>query len=308
MNKTVYYHREPQSYESKIIQWLLGVFGMKKRMLRNVTKNKYPKNPAGIPGSFAKNNNIEVKIHDGRKVWIISPKTAKADLLVIYFHGGAYHSNIIGLHWDFIGELLRHTGATVVVPDYPLAPVNNCEDVYRFIDVVCHDLAQQYPSERWVLMGDSAGAGLALGWAQKLKKEQNRQPEEIILLSPWLDITMSNPDISLMDKADKILSLDALKIAGQQYAGSIPLKDYRVSPIYGDFSGLCPISVFIGTHDVLVVDARKFRQILDAEGVSYHYFEYPGMFHDWMLVTRLKEAKDVIAKIARILDRAGHSG
>ncbi len=113
---------------------------------------------------------------------------------------------------------------------------------------------------------------------------------------------MSHPDIPMVDAKDKILSIDGLRIAGQYSAGKMDIKDYRVSPIYGNMSGLCPVSVFTGTHDLLFPDARRFREIMESSGVDYRYYEYPGMFHDWMLVTRLKEAKDVVNKIAWMLD------
>jgi acetyl esterase/lipase len=296
-----YVHGEPYSIESKFIQLLSGILGMKKRFTRMVTKNKFPKKPARIPSDMAKTYNIEEIEHFGRKTWIISPKSVDPDRMILYFHGGAYFSNISGLHWAFIRQLLLHTQSQVIIPDYPLAPESTCEEVYQFAKTLYLELLTKYPSKQITIMGDSAGGGLALGLCQHLMVSHHKIPDQIILLSPWLDVTMSNPDIPLTDKYDKILSTEGLKIAGQQYAGNIHPKDFRVSPIYGELSGLCPISVFIGTHDVLLADARKLKQLLEAAGVENHYFEYPGMFHDWMLVTQMKESGQVIQQISRIM-------
>jgi acetyl esterase/lipase len=146
-------------------------------------------------------------------------------------------------------------------------------------------------------MGDSAGGGLALGFAQKIRNEKLKQPEQIILFSPWLDLSMSNPEIVKFDKFDKILSIEGLKIAGKKYADAMSLTDFRVSPIYGDFSNLGMISIFTGTSDVLIADARKLKQLLEIQNINFNYFEYSGMFHDWVVVTSLSETKDVLSRI-----------
>lgn len=302
MDKLIYLHEELPGFESKLIQVLMGFFRFKKRFTRLVIRNKFPKKPASIPSGIAKSNRIDAIDHQGRKTWIISPKSVDPDRLILYFHGGAYLSNISGLHWAFIRQLLVHTQSKVFIPDYPLAPEANCEEVHHFAETLYQDILTKYPSARITLMGDSAGGGLALALAQSLNASKLKNPDQLILLSPWLDVTMSHPDIPVVDAKDKILSIEGLRIAGQYYAGKMDVKDFRVSPIYGNMSGLCRVSVFIGTHDLLWPDSKRLRETLQSAGVGYRYFEYPGMFHDWMLVTRLKEAKDVIAKISRIME------
>ncbi|HAQ38384.1 MAG TPA: alpha/beta hydrolase [Saprospiraceae bacterium] len=301
MEKRVYIHEAPNSFESKLIQIMLGFFRFKKRFTRLVIRNKFPKKPSRIPAVLNKNNHIEEISHEERKVWIITPKSVDPDRLILYFHGGAYLSNISSLHWAFIRQLLLHTKSRIVVPDYPLAPESNCEAVHHFAEMLYLQLLAKYPLEQIILMGDSAGGGLALALAQSLNTSKHKKPVHIILLSPWLDVTMSHPDIPMVDAKDKILSIDGLQKAGQYYAGKMDVKDFCVSPIYGDMSGLCPVSVFIGTHDLLWPDCKRFREMLESAGVGYRYFEYPGMFHDWMLVTQMKESGQVIKQISRIM-------
>lgn len=124
-------------------------------------------------------------------------------------------------------------------------------------------------------MGNSAGSGIALGFAQKLRNENKPLPSQIILNSPWLDITMSNPNITETDKKDKRQSIKGLKMAGQAYAAGLDARDYRVSPLYGDFSGLGKISLFIGTHDLFLADSRKLKQKMKEQNIPINYFEYP---------------------------------
>ncbi len=70
-----------------------------------------------------------------------------------------------------------------------------------------------------------------------------------------------------------------------------------MSPIYGDFSGLGEISVFMGTNELFVADARRLKQLLKDQRIDFNYFEFTEMFHDWVLVPSLKETKKVIGWI-----------
>jgi acetyl esterase/lipase len=277
----------------------MGFFGMKKLMERKVLNNAFSKKPASIPKSILKNYNVDVEDFKSRKIWTISPKNKESNTLIFFLHGGAYYANITTMHWRFIEQLLNSIKATFIVPDYPLAPESKCNETYKFLDEVYSKLINKYSSQQIVFMGDSAGGGLAIGFAHKIREEGIKQPEQIILFSPWLDLSMTNPEISRLDKHDKILSISGLKMAGENYAGDLSLKDFRISPIYGDFSLLGKISVFTGTNDILNADAQKFKKLLESQNIQFNYFQYPKMFHDWVLISNLKETKEVIKMITK---------
>jgi acetyl esterase/lipase len=297
-----YYHAIPPSLESRLIQFFMGLFGMKRAMERKILKNGCSKQPAPIITSILKHFIVDVEEFSGRKIWTISPKNTESNTKILFLHGGAYYANITKMHWGFIEQIIKNTNSTLIVPDYPLAPESTCIDTFQFLDTVYAKLISDYPSKRIVFMGDSAGGGLALGFAQKIRNDGAKQPAQIILISPWLDVSLSNPDIARVEIFDKILSVNGLRAAGRQYAGYLEATDYRISPIYGNFANLGRISLFIGTHDVLVADARKLKYILDEQQIDFNYFEYPGMFHDWVLAARLREARDVIYKITKCLN------
>ncbi len=302
MNNIDYRHAITPSFASKLIQSVMGLLGVKKRIEKKQIANQLGKNPVNPPGTFRKDFTIQEIVQNGRKVWTVAPKANKNDVVILYLHGGAYTANISRLHWDLIGQLVRTTNATIVVPDYPLAPECTCEETYDFMDKLYTGLRETYPTQRIVFMGDSAGGGLALGFAQQLRNEHKKQPEQLILFSPWLDVSMRNPGLSLIENKDKILSINGLRYAGQQYAGALDLKDYRVSPLYGTLSGLCKISIFIGTNDLLYVDAQECKLRMKNLSSPFHYFEYPQMFHVWMIVSALKESKDVLDKVHNLIN------
>jgi acetyl esterase/lipase len=301
MSQRVYYHSAPQSTASKLIQLFMGLFGMKRAMEKKIANNSYSKVPASIPKSIQRELSVSEFEVKRRKVWKLTKKNGDTGTIIIYLHGGAYYANITRQHWLFIEQLANGSNAIVVVPDYPLAPEHSCAQTYEFVDDLYAKLISDYPTHRIIAMGDSAGGGLALGYAQKICSESVKQPEQIILFSPWLDVTMSNPDIARIDKSDKILSINGLKMAGERYAADLNVTDYRVSPIYGNFSKIGRVSIFAGTNDMLIADARKCIQIMERNGLDFYYFEYPNMFHDWIVVPSLTESKDVIEKVCRLI-------
>ena len=165
---------------------------------------------------------------------------------------------------------------------------------------VYQDLVARYGAANVLLMGDSAGGGLALALAEKLKLEHVALPAQLILLSPWLDIALENPDIAAVAPLDPFLTVQNLRLAAHAYAGSTPLSNYQLSPINGDLTGLPRISVFIGTHDIFVADARKFKRLLREQGNPINYFEYNGAIHVFAL-TNSPEGKQARAQIFALL-------
>ena len=142
-----------------------------------------------------------------------------------------------------------------------------------------------------------------LAFAENLLLEkQPVQPKELILLSPWLDLTMSNPEIHAVEKVDRMLHLGALRAAAKAYSGGSDLSNYLLSPINGETSGLGKISIFIGTHDILEPDCRKFRDQVNRSGGSIIFHEYRDMQHVWMLFP-IPEARDAFREIVDQLSK-----
>ena len=296
-----YIHCKPASFMSKMIQSFMALVGMKNDIEKKMKKKKFSQEAAPIPSSLKNKFDLITTEINGRRIWTFKPKQNVSKKVILYLHGGAYILNITKYHWNLIEELLHKTNATIIVPDYPLAPSASCTNVYKFVEVVYNELLFDIPSQNMIFMGDSAGAGIALGFAQELRNKNKTNPSQIILLSPWIDISMSNSAIIEFDKKDKILDTKGLQMAGEAYAGIVETKDFRVSPIYGNFSGLGKISVFIGAHDILIADTKKLEDRLKQENIPINYFEYPKMFHVWAIITVLPESQHAINQMALLL-------
>lgn len=297
----VYIHNKPVSCKARFLKFGMVVLGLNKGAERKYKRNKFNQTPARIPSSLKRRYAMAVEEYNGRKIWTFTPRQNASGRVILYLHGGSYVANILSFHWDLIAKLLAKTNATIVVPDYPLAPAAQCPDVYAFMMHVYTQLLAKTKAGDITIMGDSAGGGLSLGLAQEIKGQNLPQPGNIVLLAPWLDVSMTNPGIAAVVKHDKMLNLNALQITGKAYAGNLSLTSPRVSPIYGSFEGLAKISLFIGTHDVLIADCQKLKTMLDEQKINFNYFEYPGMFHVWMAVTGLKESKAAINQITELV-------
>lgn len=289
------------SLQSKVIVVLLHVMRMKRTVNRMRERVENGERTYTEPSRrLHRKHRITQRSLNGHLVWTIAPKVAGGGKQIIYLHGGAYVNSFASQHWEFMSKLVDALGCTVTAPNYPHAPEYHVHDVFEFLLPLYLELASEAGGTNITLMGDSSGGGISLALAQRLREDGLPQPGNVVLLSPWLDATLSHPEIAIVDKTDPFLGVDGLKYAGTAYARNVDPKSYLVSPVYGSFRDLAPVTVFIGTRDVFLPDCRKLRERAAAEGVTIDYREYDRMVHDWMLGP-LPEAKQVFREIVELL-------
>ena len=202
---------------------------------------------------------------------------------IIYFHGGSYVAEATQNHWDFIENIVKHTGYTVIMPDYPLTPKYHYQDVYNMVEPLYKNIVEKVGSENVILMGDSAGGGLALGLYERMAEEAEALPVKTILISPWLDVRLENKNIQEIEKRDTILNKEALRLAGIAYAGNDGINNYLVNPIDGDVSTLQNIKIFIGTDDILNPDCHLLKEKADVANGDVEIKEYENAKHIWII-------------------------
>ena len=285
------------SLQSKVIIVLLRVIGWKRTSNRMRQRVENGKRTYTEPSPrLQRKHRISKRVVDGHLVWTIAPKENPGRGQIIYLHGGAYVNSFASQHWSFMSKLVDRLHCTVTAPNYPHAPEYHVHDVFEFLLPLYLELAGVAGAGSVTLMGDSSGGGISLALAQRLREDGLPQPGAVIMLSPWLDATLSNPEIAIVDRIDPFLGVQGLQYAGAAYARDVDPKSYLVSPVYGSLKDLAPVTVFIGTRDIFLPDCRKLRVQAAAEGVKLNYREYDGMVHDWMLGP-LPEAKQVLHEI-----------
>lgn len=296
-----YIHSKNQSVLAKIVEFFIPFVKPRSEYKKTLSRTVPKIEKANVPFFIKMAFNVKTTENNSRKTWTISPKNKKSEKTILFVHGGAYVHTLLIFHWMFLYKLAKQTGATIVVPDYPLAPQNTYLDTYNFIEKVYDEWIQEIPSKKHILMGDSAGGGFCLGFAQYLKEKGKALPSQLIVLAPWLDLTMKNPEIDKIEEKDKMLSIESLIMAGESYAGKSSTKNYMISPIYGNFESLPRISLFIGGNDILYPDCEKWKDMLLRQNVDFNYYYYPKMFHDWMMVTPLAESKKALKQIVDLV-------
>ena len=215
---------------------------------------------------------------------------------VFYFHGGAYINQPNAQQRTMAARTAKETGCEVVLMVYPKMPEYDCETSYE----ACIDYYLEYIKNndcgKIVFMGDSSGGGIALGMAEVLRDMGEKGPEELVLISPWVDATMSNPELKEYLRRDPMLGIDGLRRMGEVWAGDLPVTDPRVSPIYGDLSGLCHVTLTAGTWEVLYPDIMLLEQKLKAAGTECGLIVGERMIHCYPIIPapEAKAAQTVI--------------
>lgn len=243
---------------------------------------------------ISQNCSIQQQRFQGRKIFTITPKEgAQNDIVILYLHGGSYLAEMSNTHWHFISDLVNDTKATIVLPDYPLTPKYNYKDVFQLIEPIYEEMTKQVNLDHFIIMGDSAGGGMSLALCEKMAAIIEKKPNQLILLSPWLDVNMENPQIAEVEKFDKDLNKEALKLAGIAYAGGEENTNYYlISPINGPLQNLPNITIYTGTYDILNPDVDVFQKKAEEQNVKVQVKEYQKQPHIWLLQRGKKKTEE----------------
>lgn len=237
-----------------------------------------------VPRALSRNYNLKEYEYQHRLVFTIEPEEeAKSGKVIMYLHGGSYVGELYKEHWDFFRNLIKDTGATIIIPDYPLTPQYKYTDVFGMVLPLYREIVKQVEKENFILMGDSAGGGIALALAEEAGKEKLPQPDKLILISPWLDVTMKNPKIEEVQKHDKMLNKKVLTLAGVAYAGGKEMDRYLVSPINGPLDKLENVIIYTGTYDILNPDVHVFEKMAKEKNINLDIRETKGAAHIWLI-------------------------
>ncbi len=243
---------------------------------------------------------VDVRDINGHDCYIIKPENGVSKKHILYIHGGGFIYEMTSLHWMFIKTLCNKTQCTIILPIYPLSPKYQYKDIFRMLIPVYEEIIKKVKPENLTVMGDSAGGGLALALCMLLKKRDLPQPKDCILISPVLDMSFKNPYIQKIKRHELIIGVPALKTIAEWYIGDDDVNDYLISPLNGDYEGLCNINLFIGTHDILYPDCRKFHKRMVKKGIKMNYHEYAKMLHIWVLMP-IPEGRHALNKICKII-------
>ncbi len=188
------------------------------------------------------------------------PPAAAADSLLIYLHGGSYLFGSTHTHAEIIARMALTTGMRTFAPNYRLAPEHpypaQLEDARA---IYLAFLARPLPADRIVLAGESAGGNLILSTLIALREAGDPLPAAAAVFSPWSDLSSAQPSIE--SNADFDFGTRSMLIdQARQFAGALPLDDPRISPLFADLGGLCPLRIHAGESELLFDECRQLAE------------------------------------------------
>ncbi|RMJ04099.1 putative acetyl-hydrolase LipR precursor [Marinobacter litoralis] len=221
---------------------------------------------------------------------------------IVYLHGGGYILGSAATHKGIAGHLAKLTGCEVIIPDYRLAPEHpypaapdDAEAVFQAV------IREGKPAERIAIAGDSAGGGLALVLAMRLREHGQPLPSSITCFSPWTDLTSQQ---LYSPECEPVLHASWVFKAAKMYAGEGALTDPMISPAFGDLKGLPPTLIQVGSQEILLNDATRLADAAKTAEVDVTLEIYNSLWHVFQThCAQLQRASDALVTAAKHIRR-----
>lgn len=288
-----------RSFLGTVCCYLIRFLGFKKRLNNDSFKNlqAYEDTKTPIIKRYPK------EVIEGVPVFWINKEKSENSILV-YLPGGGFIIGPTTLHWLYCDKLSKKLDMAVLMVRYPLTPENPFPNGLNAIVNVITALQKRGDlQQQWFLGGDSSGGNLTLAACYLLHQQKAVLPKKLLLLYPSVDMDTdkTGPEVEDLIRKDVMLSLPFTKRVVAVYCGNRDVTDSLLSPVNGDLKILPPVLLQHGTHDLLVLSSRKLAQKMEAAGKFIQYEEYEGVFHGFILVTKLPESKMAIRAQVKFL-------
>lgn len=229
--------------------------------------------------------------------WLV-PTNCRQERVLLYIHGGAFVAHTDDTYAAMASAWCQRLQARALMVDYHLAPehpypaaFNDCLTAYQWL------LDNGVAAKNIVVAGDSAGGNLALGMLQKLKAQERPQPACAVLLSPFLDFTLTGDSALKNAGHDPIFTLNFAVGIREFYAPGHAFSAPEISPLFGDFSGLPPLLFQVGSTEILLDDSVRAAKRAHDASVTVELEIWDRLPHVFQMVTDLPQAHAAIDRI-----------
>ena len=238
--------------------------------------------------------------------WISLPESSKKEPVVYYLHGGGYISGSAKSCRPITATLARLLQARVFGLDYRLAPehrfpagLDDAVAGYRWL------LASGIDPKSIAIVGDSAGGGMTLALALRLRDAAEPLPACLVCLSPWTDMTGNSDSLAENSERDPMFVAEDIERYASAYLGDHLRDDPLASPLLADLSGLAPMLIQVGLTEVLLDDARGVhKRVLAADGSSELHI-YEDVPHGWHYgAPFVPETREALREVAAFIERS----
>lgn len=230
----------------------------------------------------------------------------RAERVVVYLHGGAYCVGSPATHRAITSALARDSGADVYALDYRLAPEHRYPAaVDDAVNAVLALMRDGYPADRITVAGDSAGGGLTLACALRLRDQHHVRLHGLILLSPWADLTHPNASAPVQPP-EVMLNWRGLDSSAEHYAAG-QRSEPEVSPLLAALHDLPQTLILVGSDEILLDDSVRLDRALADAGVVVDTFVYEHMWHVFPVHAGvLSAADDALMRMAEHVQGLHH--
>ena len=229
-------------------------------------------------------------------LWV-DVKEAKAERVVLYLHGGAFVAETPNFHAALLARICTEAQARGLMLSYRLAPehrypaaLDDCIAAYLWL------LEQGFEAHHIIVAGDSAGGNLTLALLLRARDEALPLPAAAVALSPVADFTFSGDSVQRNDGIDDMFSAQKMDALAPIYLATPQLCTHPyVSPVFGDYTGLPPLLLIVGSTELLLDDAvRVAQRCPSAQLLVWH-----GMPHVFPGFAFLPEARAALQRIGQ---------
>lgn len=288
------------SFSSRFVNFVLNLINYKEKFISIENTKKNIKRISSMEYNLPKKMGFTLEKFNGMDVYSYNGRINDNKKKLLYIHGGAYIENAIYFQLKSVMKIAEKSNSTLIFPVYPLAPKNNYKVTYELIEKLYKDLLKNNTVIN--MIGDSAGGGFILSFNMYLRDNNIIQPKNIIMLSPWIDISLSNPKMKDYEKKDFILGIKGGRYAGELWKAELESDNFMVSPLYGNFENLSKMTIIVGGNEILKPDIDILKEKLDILNVEYNYFEFCKQCHNFAIYPT-KEAKIVMNNIVNIIGK-----
>jgi monoterpene epsilon-lactone hydrolase len=220
--------------------------------------------------------------------------------VVLYFHGGVYVMSDAALAAGLASQVGRRTDAKVISVDYRLAPEHPypaaVDDALAAYGALLDSGTD--PSDI-VFAGESAGGGLAVATLVNARDHRLALPAAAFVMSPYVDLTLAGTTMETKHEVDPLLRRELLEPRVADYTAGQDAVLPLISPVFADLSGLPPLIIQAGSHEVLLDDAVRLAQQAATDDVQVTLEITPGVPHVFQAYSPMLD------EAAAALDRAG---
>jgi salicylate hydroxylase len=223
---------------------------------------------------------------------LLEPDGRLNDRIVLHLHGGGFAFGSAECSVEYAERLARSVGGCCLALDYRLAPehpfpaaIEDAVEAYR------HLISMGYKPDNIFFSGESAGGGLAVSAAIAVRDEGFPTPAGLLLLSPFVDCSLSSESIRKLEGKDPIIDRDILTYMATSYFQKHSPSDPRISPVYADLSKLPRMLIQAAQAEVLVDDAKRLASTAEKAGTPVTLQLYPERLHIFSLFPFLDSSK-----------------